>query len=111
MHESFTNVRGPSALLDRVRAFLDAHGAAIQASRPHQCRRHVQVRVRGIDREIRAVDVVAVEFVDDPDSPVVTSDIPLVRVRPRHRERLALAIEGLQLEHVLRVFVQRIPSR
>ena len=53
-----------------------------EAARPHQRRRHVHVRVRGVDAEVRAVDVVAEDLVDDAHGAVVLGDVPLVRVGP-----------------------------
>ncbi len=101
--------RHPRQALRRLEG--DAHAAVIEPARPQQRRRHVHVRVRRIDGEIGAVDVIAVDLVDDADGAVVTGDVPLVRARPCGGERLALAVERLQLEHVLRVFVQRVSSR
>lgn len=69
------------------------------------------MRVRGIDREVGPVDPVAINLVDDADGAVVAGDVPLIGVRTRRGQRLPLAVEGLQLEDVLRVLVERISSR
>ncbi len=89
----------------------DAHSATVEPAGPQQRRRHVHVRVRRIDAEIRAVDVIAVNLVDDSYRAVVAGDVPLIGARPRRRQRLSLAVERLQLEDVLGVFVQRVPAR
>ena len=64
----------------------DDRGSILEAVRPHQRRRHIDVRVVGVDRQIRAVDAIAVHLVLHGD-------------------------ERVDVVHVLREVVQRIAAR
>src|SRR3954468_2434207 len=63
----------------------------------------------GIDREVSAVHEIAKDLIRDAHGAVVASDVPLVCIRPRHGERLALAVERLHVVNVLRKFVYGVP--
>ena len=54
----------------------------VEAVRPHDRRRHVDVRVRRVDGEIRAVDAIAEHLVLHGHAAAVTGDVPAVRIRP-----------------------------
>ena len=62
------------------------------AAREHQRRRNVDVRVHGVDAEIRAVGAIAEDLVGDDDGAVVGGDVPLMRIGRVGGERLALAV-------------------
>ena len=90
---------------------LHADGAPLEAARPHQGRRHVHVRVRGVDAEIGAVDVVAEHLVGDAHARRMLRHVPLVRVRPDDPELAAALVEGVHVEDVLGELVQRVAAR
>ena len=100
--------RHPVEAFGRLEGHTDR--PAIEAARPQEGRRHVHVRVRRIDREVGAVDVVAVDLVDDAHGAVVAADVPPIRIGPRRLQHLALPVERAKLEDVLRVFVDRVAA-
>jgi len=87
------------------------HGAAFEPSRPHQRRRHIDVGVRAVDREVGAVHTITEDFVADAHGPLVSRDVPFVRVRAGERERRARRIGRVDVVDVLGELVQRIPAR
>ncbi len=99
----------PGPVYGRVEGHGD--GAVVEAARPHDDRRHVDVRVGRIDREIRAVDVIAEDLVFDGDDAAVVGNGPAVGIRPGRRNLAALATEGVDVVDVLREIMQRVPPR
>src|SRR5262245_5898487 len=69
------------------------------------------MRMRLVDGEIRSVHMIAKDLVGDSDRPVMSADVPLIRIRPRGSYFLPVSVERMHVEHVLREFVDGIPSR
>ena len=86
-------------------------GPAIEASRPHQRRGHVDVRMGRVDAEIGAVDPVAEHAIAHPDGPVVAGDVPLVQVRPARRQRPPGPVGDDDVVDVLRELVKGVAAR
>ena len=84
------------------------HRSTLHPARPHQRRRHVDVRMRAVDREVGAVDAVAEDAVLHPHGARVAGDVPLVRVGPRDGERLPRFVGDPHVEDVLRELVDRV---
>ena len=91
----------------------EAHrrGPQLETAGPHQSCRHVDVRVGAVDTEVGAVDPIAENPVGDAHRPMVLCHVPLMRVRPRHRQRRACGVGHTDVEHVLGELVQRVASR
>ena len=92
---------------------LEADGGrpVLEPVPPHEAGRHVQVGVSVVDREVGAIDAVAVDAVGEPDGAVMAGHVP-----PRHRgadrlEGVAGAVGRPHLEHVLGEVVPRVASR
>ena len=79
----------------------------LEPPRPHDCRRHVDVCVRLVDREVRAIQPIAVHLVCDGNGAAVLRHIPAVRVGPRRGE-LATAGKRPDVVHIFREVVQRV---
>ena len=90
---------------------VDGGGSVLEAPRPEQRRRHVDMRVSRVDAEIGAVHSIAEHAIGHAHRAVVSGDVPAVGVRLGDRQRLAGAIGGPHIEHVLRELVQRVASR
>ena len=69
----------PPRACGRIEA--DGHRTRIEAARPHESGRHVDVRVRAVDREVRAVDAIAEDAIAHAHRAGVTADIPLRGIR------------------------------
>src|SRR5690606_21045026 len=83
----------PVRALGRVES--DADRPVLEAARPDEGGRDVQVRVRRIDPAVGAVRAVAEEGVGETDGPVVSGDGPAVWVGLRYVERAAAGVRGL----------------
>ena len=82
----------------------------VESPGPHHRRRHVDVGVRRIDREVGAVERVAEHLVTDRGAAVVAGDHPSIRIRTVDVELAAVAGRRLNVVDVLREIVKRIPS-
>ena len=71
----------------------DGDRPLVEAVRPHDGRRHVDVRVRRVDAEVRAVHAVAVHLVLHRHAAAVTAHVPPVRIRPRRRQLASVGAE------------------
>ena len=85
-----------------VRGRIERHadGPLLEAARPHQRRRNIDVRVSRIDAEIRAVDLIAEHLVADAHRAAVAADVPLARIRTLDRQRRAGAVVHLDVVDV-----------
>ena len=70
-------------------------GPRLERLRPHQRRRHVEVRLGGVDARVGAVDAIAEQAIAEADGAAVARDAPDVQVRPRRRQRPAGAVAEL----------------
>ncbi len=87
------------------------HRPIVQPMGPHDRRRHVDVRVRRVDGQIRPVDGVPVHFVLHGDAAAMAAaHIPPVRIGPRRLQLAAVPREGVHVVHVLREIVQRVAA-
>ena len=89
----------------------DGHRPIVEPVRPHDRRRHVDVRVRGVDGEVGAIHAVAEHLVLHGDAAAVSRHVPPVRVRPCRRQLAAVGREGVDVVHVLGEVVERVASR
>ncbi len=96
----------PCGLIERHR-----HGPLVEATRPHNRRGHVDVRVRRVDREIRAVDAIAVHLVFHGGAAAVAARVPAVRIRSRGLDLTPVRRRDVHVVHVLGEVVQRVPAR
>ena len=76
----------------------------------HHRRRHVHVRVRGVDAQVGAVGSIAEHLVGDHHRAVVSGHVPLVQVRPLGLQLASGAVGDAHLEHVLGELVQRVAA-
>ena len=76
-----------------------------RVARPHEGRRHIQVRVCAIDARVGSVGVIAVQRVGDGDRATVSGYVPLMIVRTRHRDRAPALTRGAKIVDVLRKLV------
>ena len=89
----------------------ERHRAIVEPARPHDRGRHVHVHVRGVDRQVRAVDAIAEHLVAHRHAAPVFADGPAGRIGPRDRQLAAVGPRGVHVVHVLREIVQRIAAR
>ena len=89
----------------------DGRGTIVEPARPHDRRRHVDVRVRRVDREVGAVDAVAEHFVAHGHRrpPCCGTVHPYGSGRVTASSRPS-APTALDVVHVLREIVQRIAA-
>ena len=78
----------------------DAHRTILESARPHQRRGNIDVRVRGVDRQIRAVELIAEDLVADAHRAVVRRHVPLRRIRALGGKRHARAVVYLHVVDV-----------
>jgi hypothetical protein len=87
----------------------DACGSWLEPPRPHERGRNIQMRVRGVDRQVRAVDPIAEHFVANPHRSAVAADVPLRRTGACHGQRPARAVIDLDVVDVLGELVDGVP--
>ncbi len=78
---------------------------------PHHRRRHVDVGMCRIDRQVGAIQRVAEHLVSNRRGAVMAGHHPAMRIRPCDRQRAAIAGARLDVVDVLREVVQRIAAR
>ena len=84
----------------------------VESAGPHDRGGHVHVDVRDVDRQVGAVDVIAVDLVAHGDAVGVRAHRPPRRIGSRDSQIVALGVHGLHVVHVLREVVNRIaPGR
>ena len=94
----------------RRRLERDPRGALLEAACPHQRRRHVDVRVGRVDREVRAVEAIAPYFVADAHHAAVPRNVPLRRVGTFDGERHSLAVVNPYVVHIPGEIVNGVAS-
>ncbi len=102
-------LRERAPLLSCWRLQRDDRTTVVEAARPHQRRRHVDVRVRWVNREVGAIQHVAENLVAQRDAAVVPRCNPSVRIRPRQRNLTPGAVYRANVVDVLREVVHRVP--
>ena len=89
----------------------DADRLRIVTARPQEGRRHVQVRMAGVDLRIGAVAMIGEQRVGDDDRAVMPRDAPAIGIAARQLQRPSGAVGGGDVIDVLGEFVDRIASR
>ena len=89
----------------------DVDGTLLETASPHQRGRHVDVCVRGVDRQVRAVRAIAEDAITDANVRRVLGNDPLMRCRVRHAQGGARRVRDADVEHVLRELMKRVASR
>src|SRR5690606_6024002 len=98
----------PVRALGRVE--LDGDRPVLEAARPDEGGRDVQVRVRRVDPAVGAVGAVGEEGVGEAHGAVVPGDDPAVWVGLGDLERTAAGVRGLDGVDVLRELVDRVAA-
>ena len=93
----------------RRRLEAKRRGPHFKAARPHQCGRHVDVRMGAVDPEVGAVHAVAEDAVGHSHGTGMACDSPLVWTRLGCRQRHPGFVGDAHVEHVLDELVQRVP--
>ena len=84
----------------------------VEAARPHERRRHVDVRVRLVDGEVRAVDAIAEHFVLHRHRGAMVRHAPAVRVGSHRRQLAPAVVSDVHVVDVFREIVERVaPGR
>ena len=89
----------------------DGDRTIVETVCPHDRRRHVDVRVRGVHREIGPVHAIAEHLVLHCDAAAVSGHVPAVGIRPGGRQFAAVGGEGVHVVDVLREVMQRVTPR
>ncbi len=99
----------PCALGGWVECDLD--GPVVEPRRPHECRRHVEVRVALIHLGVRSARPVGEERVSHAHGAGMFRNVPGVGIRSRNRQDVAGSVRDANVGDVLGELVQRVSSR